>query len=304
MVIQNLMVCLSWGLLAPIALLSGGSVLAQEPTSQTGREYSIPRSTVHDIHSDILGRDYQLYVKLPPEYGEDKNARRKYPVAFLNDGPYAFQLASGVTHAAINRGAMESHILIGISYSPDDKPWESRRRDYTPKLENNPTGQAQEYLQFLREEVFPLTERLYRINNMRRAYVGYSLGGIFGIYTLLNAPESFRYYLISSPSLWFGNRWAIGREQKYADNHKDLSAEVFFSVGGHEKPAAKGEDYNKPTPINMVFDLDQFYKNLASRKYQSLRLKKYKVANAHHELALPTALSQGLYWLFPGEKYQ
>jgi len=298
------MVCLSWGLLAPFALLSGGTTLGQELTSQTSREYSIPRSTVHDIHSDILGRDYQLYVKLPPEYDEDKNALRKYPVAFLNDGPYTFQLASGVTHAAINRGAMESHILIGISYSPDDKPWESRRRDYTPKLEINPTGQAQAYLQFLREEVFPLTERLYRINNLRRAYVGYSLGGIFGIHTLFNAPDSFRYYLISSPSLWFGNRWAIGREQQYADDHKDLSAEVFFSVGSYEKPAAKGEGYSKPTPINMVLDLDQFYNSLASRKYQSLRLKKYKVANAHHELALPAALSQGLYWLFPGEKYQ
>ncbi len=266
--------------------------------------FVVPDSKVIGLNSTILKRSYDIYIKLPPSYFDEGNQRRKYPVVYLNDGLYAFQLAAGVTHAAMINNAMEHLILVGISYSPTDRPFESRRRDYTPKTDSNPIGEAEQYLNFLHRELFPLVEKRFRINGLRRAYAGYSLGGIFGLYTLFERPESFRYYLISSPSLWFDNRWALATEQQLSKELSDINAEVFMGIGAFERPAKYGEDYKKPTPINMVKDFSLLYRQLEKRNYPSLRLSKFEVPLAHHELTFPGVLSQGLYWLFPGEKYQ
>ncbi|MBB6522834.1 alpha/beta hydrolase [Pseudoteredinibacter isoporae] len=266
--------------------------------------FVIPNSDVLHLDSQRLNRPYEIYIKLPPSYFDEGNQRRKYPVVYLNDGLYAFQLASGVTHSAMINKAMEHHILVGISFSPLDRPFESRRRDYTPKTAENPNGEAQQYLNFLRKELFPLVEKRYRINSLRRAYAGYSLGGLFGLYALLEHSDSFRYYLISSPSLWFENRWILETEKRLAKETKDINAELFLGIGVYERPARTNENYRKPTPINMVKDFHQLYQQLEQRDYPSLRLKKFEVQEAHHELVFPTTLTHGLYWLFPGEKYQ
>ncbi|GAA6152433.1 alpha/beta hydrolase [Pseudoteredinibacter isoporae] len=266
--------------------------------------FTIPDSKVLRLESKQLNRSYDIYIKLPPSYFDEGNQRRKYPVVYLNDGLYAFQLAAGVTHSAMINNAMEHHILVGISYSPIDRPFDSRRRDYTPKTAVNDKGEAASYLNFLRRELFPLVEERYRINSLRRAYAGYSLGGLFGLYTMLEHSDSFRYYLISSPSLWFDNRWILETEKQLAKETKDINAELFLGIGAFERPARANENYRKPTPINMVNDFNQLYRQLEQRNYPSLRLTKLEVSGAHHELVFPTVLTQGLYWLFPGEKYQ
>lgn len=271
---------------------------------QNASGFVIPGSEILHLESKLLERHYEIYIKLPPSYFDEGNQRRKYPVVYLNDGLYAFQLAAGVTHSAMINNAMEHHILVGISYSPLDRPFESRRRDFTPKTSGNPNGEAKKYLSFLRQELFPQVEERYRINSLRRAYAGYSLGGLFGLYTLFEHSDSFRYYLISSPSLWFDNRWALDTEKRLAKETKDINAELFMGIGEYERPARVNENYNKPTPINMVKDFNQLYRQLEKRNYPSLRLNKLQVSKAHHELVFPTTLTQGLYWLFPGEKYQ
>ncbi len=271
---------------------------------QSSSGFVIPNSEILSVKSELLGRSYDIYIKLPPSYFDKGNQRRKYPVVYLNDGLYAFQLAAGVTHSAMINNAMEHHILVGISYSPLDRPFESRRRDFTPKTSGNPNGEAKKYLSFLRQELFPQVEERYRINSLRRAYAGYSLGGLFGLYTLFEHSDSFRYYLISSPSLWFDNRWALETEKRLAKETNDINAELFMGIGAYERPAHADENYNKPTPINMVKDFNQLFRQLEKRNYPSLRLTKRQVSKAHHELVFPTTLTQGLYWLFPGEKYQ
>ncbi|WP_299981568.1 alpha/beta hydrolase-fold protein [uncultured Pseudoteredinibacter sp.] len=290
------------GFLLTLLMLCSISASATNKPSPSG--FEIPDSEVLQIQSKQLGRSYDIYIKLPPSYFDKGNQLRKYPVVYLNDGLYSFQLASGITHAAMINRAMEHHILVGISYSPSDRPFESRRRDFTPKTEDNPNGEAEQYLGFLKQELFPLVENRYRINSLRRAYAGYSLGGIFGLYALFEHSDSFRYYLISSPSIWFSNRWVLKKELAVAKETMDINAELFMGVGAFERPAGSNDDYNKPTPINMVKDFGLLYDQLEQRNYPSLRLNKQIVEQAHHELTYPTVLTQGLYWLLPGEKYQ
>ena len=69
--------------------------IAQPPPAMPA--FQIERSFVQTLKSAALDRSYDVYVKLPEGYDRPENARRKYPVMYLNDGPYTFQVASGVT---------------------------------------------------------------------------------------------------------------------------------------------------------------------------------------------------------------
>src|SRR5690606_34810270 len=113
---------------------------------------TIPRSELRKITSTTLGRTYDLQIKLPPSYSGPDSAGRRYPVVYLNDAPYNFQVAAGITHFPMNAGTIEDLILVGIGYDHATTGDESRIRDYTPT--RNPefgreTGGASDYLRFL-----------------------------------------------------------------------------------------------------------------------------------------------------------
>jgi hypothetical protein len=57
--------------------------------------FAVPGSMVHTLPPSAQGRVYQIYVKTPFGYDAPENAGRVWPVIYLNDGPYTFQVASG-----------------------------------------------------------------------------------------------------------------------------------------------------------------------------------------------------------------
>jgi len=50
----------------------------------------------------------------------------------------------------------------------------------------------------------------------------------------LTAPEVFKNYIISSPSLWWNHEEVWRWEEEYSDCHDDLKANVFVGAGGLE----------------------------------------------------------------------
>jgi predicted alpha/beta superfamily hydrolase len=57
---------------------------------------------------------------------------------------------------------------------------------------------ADKFLDFITSELIPMAEKDYKIST--RILYGHSFGGGFTIYTLLNRPNSFNYYIASSPT--------------------------------------------------------------------------------------------------------
>jgi uncharacterized protein len=277
-------------------------VWAEEPAAaqQAAPAVTIPRSAQLTLESATLDRVYDLYVKLPPGYDSSGNANLRYPVLYLNDATYNFQVAAGITHLPMNAETIENIILVGIGYAHGSVGPESRIRDYTPTVNSDwmrETGGAAAYMTFLEREVIPLIEGAFRTDPSRRAYAGHSLGGLFGAYVLLTKPELFRYYALSSPSFWFDEHVTWELEQAYAEQHADLLADVYVSIGSLEHPGgAPGALYE------MIADVETFESKLEARAYPSLRIRSRVVDGATHETVFPTALMNGLLWHFARDR--
>jgi predicted alpha/beta superfamily hydrolase len=65
-----------------------------------------------------------LFIKLPKSY--DKSPYKIYPIIYLTDANYAFQIVSGATRYPMNLRTMHEAIIVGISYSNASKRDNSR----------------------------------------------------------------------------------------------------------------------------------------------------------------------------------
>lgn len=70
------------------------SGVSKMPEAAPVQAVAIPRSELRAIVSERLGRTYDLHIKLPPSYAKPESAERRYPVLYLNDATYNFQVAS------------------------------------------------------------------------------------------------------------------------------------------------------------------------------------------------------------------
>lgn len=263
--------------------------------------YEVPRSIVRTIASQNLGRSYDLYIKLPPQYEE--NPDRYYPVVYLNDGTYCFQTAAGVTHMPMNAGGLEHAILVGISYAKGESGVASRSRDLTPTIPKNLNeghgaqyehGGAREYLAFLRDEIIPFIETEYRADAARRVLAGQSYGGLFGAFVLVTDPEIFSDYILTSASLWHNERVMFDLEKAFADDHSKMPVRVYFAVG--ELESNPGRDRN------MVADQMRFVSDLKSRNYDGLEVRSEIIPGATHKSTFPIGLTKALFWMLEGPK--
>ena len=101
---------------------------------------------------------------------------------------------------------------------------------------------------------------------------------------LFHDPDLFDKYFIGSPSIGFNEGITFEYESNYAENHKDLNAEVFMSVGEKETTYTK--------------DLKAMAERLNSHNYESLELTTVIFENESHYTCYPAAMSRGLVDLF------
>jgi hypothetical protein len=80
----------------------------------------------------------------------------------------------------------------GVRPNPDSL----RARDYTPTKETRlpQSGGADQFLAFMKNELFPFMETNYKADSKNRILMGCSLGGLFTLYTLFTQPELFSGY--------------------------------------------------------------------------------------------------------------
>ncbi|WP_394173520.1 alpha/beta hydrolase [Thalassotalea litorea] len=265
-------------------LLCSGYAQANPPESTS---FEIQRSSVITLQSKVLDRTYDIYVKLPYDYHLPANKTKTYPVLYLNDGPYTFKVAAGVTHLR----PMDKVIVVGISFAHGENGQFSRVRDLTPVVDMSwkkyQTGGAPQYLSFIEKEVFSFIEQNYRANPRQRILTGQSLGGSFGAWVLLTRPELFSHYILTSPSLWFKQDWIFDLEQDYADNNNLLKANVYMATGALET-------LQQGMSQDMVGGHRKFAERLRSRQYQGLIFSEEIIEGTDHYSTFPVGLTKGL----------
>lgn len=274
-----------------------GLTAVETPGAPQPGPFAIENSAVIPIRAKTSGRDYEIFVKTPPGYDKPQNAGRRYPVIYLTDGPYTFQVASGISRVPFSQGRFDEFVIVGLSWAKGDAPADSRRRDLTPWRDpeiKGETGGGPAHFAFLKDEVMPLVEGRYRIDPANRTLSGQSYGGVFGLWVLFHAPETFQNYILTSPSVWLAGKQALKDEATYATSHKDLKADVYLAVGSREHPGPQCSDCER----DMVGDQALLATTLRSRNYPGLRVRADVVEDSFHETTFPIGLMRGMQRLY------
>lgn len=226
---------------------------------------SIPSSEVLTFHSKSASQEYRIPVALPMNYAK---SQERYPALYVLDADFGFAYTTNLVRSAestrslgfLGSDPFVAHvprlIVVGIGYPTNmfDQPklwWNLRCRDQFPTsnpddarmhgFEETPGGNAEKFLRFIRGELMPYINANYRTALKDSTIVGHSGGGLFALYVLFHDPETFRRYVVSSPSLWWDKKVIFDHERNYASQHTDLPAKLFLSVGSLEGGTAMKE---------------------------------------------------------------
>lgn len=277
-------------------LLSLNTILAQETSLSDDallaeKTYlELPKIEVIPIKDIKQNRQYELFIKLPEGYTDSVNS--KYPVIYYTDAMWHVELLSGSAEYMV-----EEAILVGISWEKELKDalgelgaHASRFRDYSIKGASNPEqqakyqlGQANNHLTFILNDVIPYIEDNYRTTPDNRTYFGYSLGGEFGAYILLIQPNTFKNYILGSPSLRSDDVAYLSElESKMPSKLGGLHANVFISYGDLEEKSSK--------------HIEAFITFLRNKNDESLSLHRV-VTEGSHQTAFPMTVVRSMQWL-------
>lgn len=247
-------------------------------------------------------RIYQIWVARPDGYTKQ---HAPYPVLYVGDANTLFGIAAETAYLLAISKQIPAVLVVGIGYPRPGQgfssSWVGRNLDFTPPVNKAWTelilkdlleksraygyesvtaiGGAPEFLAFVRDELVPSIEAKYNVSGSDRAWGGYSLGGLFGLYALLNGGSPFQRFLIGSPSILFADHVINRIEADHASTHRSLPSKVFMSTGD-------SGDF----PVN---DIQDFAAQLRSH-YSGLSLDVHIFEGENHSSGPPAAFSRGL----------
>lgn len=257
--------------------------------------YTLARTEVHALRATALQRDYQLFVSLPAGYDQDPT--RRYPVLFTADADYGFPLLRSIAQRVGDHGkGLQDFILVGLSYAQGDSPTVSRNRDYTPAPRPGSAlayGEAEAYRRYLAEQVLPYVSAHFRADMAQLSFIGHSYGALLGCHILLSSPGMFQRYILSSPSLWYGDHLMFQRARSVLARGQALKAEVLLLAGALERPRRQREEGD-----DIAGDVQRFERLLAPGAARGLRVQSRVIADEDHLSVAPSAFTRGLRWAY------
>lgn len=203
------------------------------------------------------GRDYLLYVALPPDYATETHKR--YPVLYICDGYWDFTLINGLYGNLIYDRVAPHFIIVGFGYPGNHTNAEYdvlRRYDYTPTADtldllHTRSGHAADFLSVVEHEFIPFIEKEYRADPSYRVLSGNSLGGCFSLYAMYARPGLFQAHIAASPAV---PPSLFELEEKFAASRQKLNARLFMTGAEKESP-------------DFLASIQRFNTRLAQRHY-------------------------------------
>lgn len=235
------------------------------------------------IDSEILDRYFHIFVMLPDEY--EQRSEENYPTIYLLDGGALFPLLSAYYRYLHFEEEIPDAIIVGISYGSDTfEDGNYRATDYTAKSSDRDYwGGADQFQNFLSDELLPFIERTYRSRANRRVIFGHSIGGQFVLYTALTKPNLFWGHVASNPALhrnlpFFMQRY--GKVETAGERSK-------LFVGSGSKDELR---FRVPT-----LEWIEHWSNNDDNPWQ---LKTMTLEGHTHMSAPPASFRHGMTWLF------
>lgn len=244
----------------------------------------IPGSEVRKINSTIVsGQEYELQILLPGGY---RNSNKKYPVIYLMDSQWDFPLVKCLYGEHYYDGFIPELIIVGVTWGGvNPNPDSLRARDYTPTNEARlpQSGGADNFLSFMKNELFPFIETNYKADNNNRTLMGCSLGGLFTLYTLFTQPDLFTGYAAASPAVGWDKEVLYKYEKAFAQKKLLKPVRVYMTIGDVER--------SRPT-------YERFASGMMKRKYPSVNLLSKILENTGHSGTKSETFGRGMQYVF------
>jgi predicted alpha/beta superfamily hydrolase len=261
-------------------------VVPAQGISDAKDKTNLYNTQVKVFHSSIIDDDFYIYISLPDGYDETV---KKYPVLYILDGDISFGMAASIARYLQFGNTIPELIIVGIGYGALKKSkGNARNRDYTiSNRRNRPgSGGAPKFRKFLQEELIPYIDDEFRTEPDDRILNGYSIGGLFALYSLFTEPDLFNRYIIGSPHLSWDNFRIFSVQEDAFNSIGDIDARMFISVGSEQSQ----ETYFDP--------IDKMVTLFEEKGYESLRLYTKVFDGGTHLVCPPEALSYGLVSVF------
>lgn len=239
----------------------------------------------HRIESEIVGRGYHIYVKLPDNY--DEAGETSYPTVYVLDGGALFPLFAAY-YRYLNFGdEIPDVIIVGISYGGDShEEGNFRSTDYTaPSDERDYWGGAAIFQSFLGGELIPFIEDQYPSRPDQRVIFGQSIGGQFVLYTALTKPNLFWGHIASNPALHRNLPFFL---EYYGRPSEGGQSKLFVGSGTLDDAR-----FREPAQA--------WIRHWSGSNDKPWQLKTVNLEGQTHMSAPPVSFRQGMRWLFSTE---
>ena len=230
------------------------------------------------IHSNITNDDYPIYVLLPENY--KNNTTNELIIAL--DGDTRFNTIANIISEKNQNGTIPPVILIAIGNNAE------RNRDYTPTVYKHGEGGADNYYEFITDELIPQLESRYTIDTSNnKTLIGHSFGGLFTQYALSKDRTSspFNKFIASGTSYWFDSGVIFEYEQNYANTNDDLEVTFYNGMGTLEGGV-------------MLASFEEMNERLDNRGFENFTHKNELIEESGHSGAVNTIFKKGLDYVF------
>jgi uncharacterized protein len=226
------------------------------------------------IYSKILGEERTLLVSLPDNY--DKSDK-KYHVIYKLDGFKGnfLQAYSAAFYLYDMTENTPDAIIVGIENT-------DRNRDM------GPDHKADNFIQFLKDELIPFIDKNYRTNSLR-ILCGQSYSTLFALYAFLKQPALFDAYILGSFGLYNDDLASLlESEMKKNNDLKTIGKKCIFIANG------KRDTYD---PDGSITKRGESFLESLKQVVPASVLFKVKTYEEEGHVPFP-ALYDGLKWIY------
>ena len=199
--------------LAALVLGMAGLCRAAQPAES---RHPIVIGERFELYSHATGETRSYFVHRPADY-DLSNAR--YPLLVVLDAESDFQHTSTTADLLADAGRIPSMLIVGI-------PNTNRNRDLIPFT---PRSGTENFLKFITTELLPKLDHDFRTLPYR-ILVAHSQAGLFGLYSLVKAPEVFKGYILASAAFNDEDRELLSTVGAFLEQHKDLTASIYLTT--------------------------------------------------------------------------
>ncbi|HSW14282.1 MAG TPA: alpha/beta hydrolase-fold protein [Solimonas sp.] len=266
------------------------------------------------LHSESMGRHFEVFVALPASYRE--GATRRYPALVVLDATIEFSTAAESAAVMAAAGDIDELIVIGIGVPRSEGPRECgfrRLEEFSPPVDGyafnddlgrilrsmysmrgqdarERLGRAPEFLKFLSDELLPRLQGSLRIDSDDLGLLGHSAGGTFVAWALMQQDSPFRRYFAVSPGVGISGFWLL--RQPDTQPVSSRAECIVLTLGSEEKT-------NLFNRIAGIPDTDELARRLQGLQPQ-LEVRYRCFEGETHSSIYPRAVALSLAAGYPG----